>query len=46
VEGFGAAGDGIGHRCKNLAHAALWQIRSPGTNAPTQLQQCAYGEIT
>jgi len=22
-------------------HAALWQIRKPGTNAPTQLQQCA-----
>jgi hypothetical protein len=24
-----------------MAHAALWQIRVVGTNAPAQLQQCA-----
>ena len=31
-----AAGDGKGHRCGDLAHAALWQIREPGTNAPAR----------
>ena len=28
------------HRCRDLAHAALWQIPAGGTNAPTRLQQC------
>ena len=43
VEDFGAAGNGKCHRCGDLAHAALWQIPARGTNAPTQLQQCAIG---
>ena len=36
VEDFGAAGNGGGHRCGDQAHAALWQIRARGTNAPAR----------
>ena len=34
AENFGAVGDGGGHRGGDQAHAALWQIRTRGTNAP------------
>ena len=34
VEDFGAVGNGRRHRCGDQGHAALWQIRHGGTNAP------------
>jgi hypothetical protein len=37
LKDLGAAFDGIGHRCKELAHAALWQIHARGTIAPPRL---------
>ena len=41
LEGLGAAGDGDRHRCGDLAHAALWQIRAAGDKCASAMQQCA-----